>query len=310
MSTALSPMENTVLSFEGKFNEVNAYKLNFKKEANFALQSLKANNFLRSTAQDNPDSLLAAITNIAAIGISLNPALREAYLVPRSKEVKLDISYMGLAKLATDSGSIKWVQAELVRKNDKFILQEMGKAPIHQFEPFGERGEIVGGYVVAKTIDDEYLVTFMTIQECHDIRNRTESWKAYQAKKIQSCPWSTDEGEMIKKTIVKRAYKMWPKSKRLAEAIELLNEHEGIDFSREKTPHVAASSMSTEAPEDHSELFDKLKEAKRTPGELITYLKERFPGDGEIFIDELSGPQYAEAIKALDSIISKQKGNK
>lgn len=269
MSTELTPMEKTVYALEASFNEVNAYKLNFKKEANFALQLLKANNFLRSTAQDNPDSLQNAITNIAAIGISLNPAVKEAYLVPRGKTVCLDISYIGLVKLATDTGAIEWVQAEIVKKNDVFRYLGVGKAPVHEMDPFSDRGEVVGVYCVARLASGEHLGTIMSKAECDAIRD-----KSSQAAK--SGPWVQFYEEMLKKTVIKRASKLWPKSERVQQAVEVLNEHEGLDFI--KGPHVDASAYSSDAPTQ--ETFTILRELLATHGKteagLLEYLGTHF----------------------------------
>ncbi|MBW4954009.1 recombinase RecT, partial [Klebsiella pneumoniae] len=102
----------------------------------------------------------------------------------------------------------------------------------HNFQPFAtDRGAIVGVYCVAKTIDGDYLTDVMTIGEVYDIRDRSDAWKAWVSKK-KSCPWVTDEGEMIKKTIVKRSSKMWPKTERLDQAVHYLNTDgdQGIDF--------------------------------------------------------------------------------
>lgn len=220
----------------GQFLAVNAdpKTINFEREAGFAIQIITANDFLFKTAANNQASLANAITNVAAIGISLNPASKLAYLVPRDGKVCLDISYMGLMHIAQQSGAIKWGQARVVRLNDSFQLQGIDQPPIHTFNPFGteeERGYIVGAYVVVKTDGDDYLTHAMPIQKILDIRDRSPAWKAWVEKK-KRCPWVTDEEEMIKKTVVKQAAKMWPRRDRLDEAIHNLDTSgEGIELN-------------------------------------------------------------------------------
>jgi recombination protein RecT len=197
--------------------------MDFDREAGFAMQILKANDYLASVARANKDSLYAAITNVAAIGISLNPASKLAYLVPRKKAVCLDISYMGLLDIAQSAGAIRWGQARIVREKDTFELQGIDKEPKHVYQPFGERGAMVGVYVVVKTPDGDYLTHEMSLSKVYDIRNRSEAWKAYEKDKSKTCPWVTDDEEMIKKTCVKQASKYWPKHERLDRAIHHMN---------------------------------------------------------------------------------------
>lgn len=195
----------------------------FEKEAGFATQSLMNNSYLLDIAMGNRQSLIDAVTNIAAIGISLNPATKQAYLVPRDKKVCLDISYMGLIDLAVTSGSIKWAQASIVKQNDTFVLNGVDKAPTHQYNAFDtNRGDITGAYVVVKTQDDDYLTHTMPIADILSIRNRSVAYKAYLNKKV-TCPWVTDFEEMAKKTVIKQASKLWPKNKRLDTAIHYMN---------------------------------------------------------------------------------------
>lgn len=207
--------------------------VNFDKEAGFALQILGASEYAMKAAVANRQAVCDAVTNVAAIGISLNPAKKQAYLVPRKNKICLDISYIGLIDLAVATGSILWAQANVVREHDNFIINGFDKPPTHAHDPFAgaaARGSIKGAYVVVKTPDGEYLTHTMDIESIYSVRNRSESWKAGQAG-----PWKSDEGEMIKKTVVKQAYKYWPKtdrSGRVDEAIHHLNTDGGEGISR------------------------------------------------------------------------------
>lgn len=203
--------------------------IEFEREAGFALQILQGNSFLATTAANNPASLANAINNVAAIGISLNPASKLAYLVPRGKAVCLDISYMGLMHIAQQSGAIAWGQARVVHQHDTFQMEGIDKPPTHQYDPFGtdaQRGPIIGAYVVVKTDTGDYLTHAMAIARIYDIRDRSEAYKR------KSGPWITDPEEMIKKTVIKQAAKTWPKRDRLDTAIHNLDTSgEGIDLA-------------------------------------------------------------------------------
>lgn len=226
MSTAIALTEISadIYSAQARFEAVLSDKtINFEREAGFAIQVLGSNDFAMKTAMGNRQSVFNAVVNVAAIGISLNPAKKQAYLVPRDGRICLDISYMGLLDLAIQSGSILWGQAELVHESDGFELNGFDKPPTHKRNPFAkDRGAIVGAYVVVKTRDGDYLTTTMPIDDIYDIRNRSSAWKSGR-----SCPWKTDEGEMVKKTVIKRAYKLWPKTDRLDNAVHFLNTENG-----------------------------------------------------------------------------------
>lgn len=75
----------------------------------------------------------------------------------------------------------------------------------------------------------------MSVDEVNAIRDRSSAWKAYKSKGV-SCPWVTDWGEMAKKTCVKRAYKFWPKTDRLEQAIHHLNTDGGEGLQFENKP--------------------------------------------------------------------------
>lgn len=230
MSNALTVIRGDIEGVRDTFVSMAGNALSFEKEAGFAIQVLTANDYAMGIAMSNRASVIAAVTNVAAIGISLNPAKRQAYLVPRDGKICLDISYMGLLDLAIQSGSILWGQAELVYSADRFELAGFDRPPTHNRDPFAkDRGDLVGAYVVVKTRDGDYLTTTMPIAEVFDIRDRSAAWKAW-TNKNKKCPWVTDEGEMVKKTVIKRAYKLWPKTERferVEQAIHHLNTENG-----------------------------------------------------------------------------------
>ena len=189
------------------------------KESQFAMQLFQKNDYLTKTAMSNPVSAQNAIINVAAIGITLNPASKLAYLVPRDGMVCLDISYMGLLHLAQATGSIKWGQCKLVYSNDTYESNGLDTAPTHKYNAFGDRGAVVGGYCTVKTPDGDYLTEEMSLAEI----------KATEAtSKARNGPWKNFWEEMARKTIVKRASKYWPRAERLDNAIHVINEDEGI----------------------------------------------------------------------------------
>jgi recombination protein RecT len=199
--------------------------LTWAKECQFAIQLFQRNQKLAETAVANPTSAQNAIINVAAIGISLNPASKLAYLVPRDGMVCLDISYMGLLHIAQSAGVIKWGQCKLVHASDQYETLGLDKAPAHKYAPFAtpeDRGPVIGGYCTVKTADGDYLTEEMSYAEIEEIRKVSKAGSSVKG------PWVNFWSEMARKTIVKRAYKYWPRADRLDNAVDVLNETEGV----------------------------------------------------------------------------------
>ena len=236
MSTELAPYDIIQGSSE-KFHQIasnNSINIEFVKESSFAVQQIYKSDKTLAAARNNPTSLQYAMANVASVGLSLNPATAYAYLVPRDKAICLDISYRGLIKIATDTGSIMWAQADIVCANDIFEYRGKTKEPKHIVEGnffTADRGDVVGVYCKAKTCDGDYLIEVMTEEEIESIKNKSPSASSSYS------PWNTFPNEMRKKAVIKRASKTWPKTERherLDHAIEYINQAEGIDFNERK----------------------------------------------------------------------------
>lgn len=251
MSNALAVLvESTKDTFLAKLSDKS---MSFEAEAGFAVQALSSS-YSSGIALGNKQSVIDAVTNVAAIGLSLNPAKKQAYLVPRGGKICLDISYMGLIDLAVATGSILWAQCVVVFEHDDFTLQGFDAPPLHRFNPFStSRGNKIGAYACVKTPNGDYLTHAMPLADIYAIRDRSEGWKAGKAT-----PWKTDENEMIKKTVIKQAYKYWPKtSEAFKQALQYLNVEAG-----EGIAEINATPVRRGAPPPQEVVIDYAEQAR------------------------------------------------
>jgi recombination protein RecT len=234
LELATTKNKNLVYSMRDKFIEITKNETLFEREAGFAIQTLNNNSYLAGCDQN---SILTAVYNIALTGLTLNPLLKFAYLVPRGGKCVLDISYVGMVKLLTDYGVVRNVVAEVVYANDRFKV-EMGQKPIFRHVPnyTSDRGDPVAVYAIGYFHAGGNQFEIMTMKEITAIQNRSESVKAGKGS-----PWKTDFSEMAKKTVIRRLFKYLPKSAMpdnvaigVSKAIEIDNENNSIDFEGEQ----------------------------------------------------------------------------
>lgn len=231
----------------------------FEQEKSYAIQIFESNEYIKKVAEQNPVTLLSAMSNIASIGLSLNPAKKQAYLVPRGGKICLDPSYMGMCDLAIDSGKLEFVQAKIVCENDKYTNLGIDKEPDHQYQAFKDRGPLIGVYCVAKTVKGDYLTTEMQKEKIDDVMNRSELGKKGNG------PWFTDYNEMAKKTVIRNAFKTWPKTQsmeRLALAVELSNQNEQFE-------PIVTSPEIYHYTEDQKAYYDQLLEKSDAIGMFV-----------------------------------------
>jgi len=205
----------------------------FQKEVSFAVQIFRANSYLQ---QCDAKSALKAVLNTAQTGLTLNPVLKYAYLVPRYNKASgmleccLDPSYQGLLKLLTDTGSVKSIQCNLVWAGDDIEVDIASDRKIIKHVPYTftgkDKGDLVASYSIARLHDDSVHVEMMSAADINEIRDRSESYKAYKNGKVKSAIWATDYPEMCRKTVIKRHWKYLPKSdhsEQFAKAVDLDN---------------------------------------------------------------------------------------
>ncbi|MFC4727475.1 recombinase RecT [Coralloluteibacterium thermophilus] len=282
--TQIAIYEEAIGAAQKEFVRIANGALDYSAEQIFAIQALTKNEFATRVAKQNPVSVELAMLNVAGTGLTLNPAHGYAYLVPRDGAIVLDISYRGLIKIATDTGSIMWARAELVYAEDEFAYNGPAAMPTHRCNPFSkERGELVGAYCVAKTHEGDFLVETMPAAEIYKIRGKSMSYS-----KGKSSPWTEWFEEMVRKTVIKRASKTWPHTERMGrmlDAIELANKAEGdYDLSGAATETISDAQQAT--------IIDELDAAGKDREALLRWLKVETLAD-------IPAKRYDEVIAAI-----------
>ncbi len=187
---------------------------------NFALTALSGNKALTNCTRD---SFMKAFIESICLGLEPNTPLEQAYLIPYGDQVKLILGYQGLITLAYQSGIVATIKAVAVFGCDEFTWDE-GKDDLNHIPDLKneERTDKNIVYVYCKYrlrgAENYPVYVVMTRQEVDLVMAKAKT------KKI----WNEFYAEMAKKTVVKRAMKMLPKSadkpvQMLAQAVSLDN---------------------------------------------------------------------------------------
>lgn len=263
----------TQLDFERRITA--ASPVQYAQEAHFALQQLAANSYLLGIAQNNPDSLRAALLNVAATGLSLNPVKKQAYLVPRNKSVVLDISYMGILHVAQMSGAIEWGQARIVRAGHRFQLTGINQAPIHEYNPFENddaAGAIVGAYAVVKLPSGDFLTHCLNMDALLRIRSRSESFKSGK-----NSPWLTDPEPMMKKSAVRGLAPYMPYREAMVQAMTVAVEAEQEqDGEQPEQPPALPEYTDAQVAENLPNWQAAIDSGRATPERIIALVSSKY----------------------------------
>ena len=185
-------------------------------------------------AECDQGSFLSAMLQAAQMGIA--PDGRNGHLIPRFNgkaqrmECTFQPDYKGLVSLVRKNENVADIYAEVVYEADTFkITKGLHRDLIHEQDVKVERGAAIGAYAVIAYKDGTHSWEFMSRADIENVRNRSDSWKAHVAKGYDT-PWKTDEGEMMKKTVLKRLIKL-------------------ADISQETSDRIAADPEFTPAPQ-------------------------------------------------------------
>ncbi len=250
--------------------------LNGDRMCRIALTEFRKNPKLASC---DPKSVFAAVIQASQLGLEVG-LLGEASLVPFGTECQLIPGYIGLMKLAMNTGKVSDIYAHSVRANDEFeIIFGLDRTLRHKplmdgsFPASDEmRGSIVGYYAVCIFNDGKKTFQAMSNADILKIRDSSKGYKA--CKKFGKVSiWDEHAEAMGIKTVIRRLCKYLPKSPELAAALELDNI---ADHTGKQSLSVTDAIDGTWSP-DYTDSNNAIDVSPKASDTLADKLKSKLP---------------------------------
>lgn len=217
--------------------------------------------------QTNPDlqradkrTLFGSFTRAAQMG--LLPDGREGAVVMFGTTANFMPMIGGVLKLVRNSGELASLDALEVFAGDKFTYRPgIDQVPLHEPDWFGDRGDVIGVYAVAKMKDGAAYVEIMNKAQVEKVRAVSRAGK--------SGPWVQWWGEMARKTVLRRLAKRLPMSTDLDDA--LMEDDEPIMQAAPAAPIQQA---------------DEVKQPSERPSRLRKVVEQEPPQDANHYDDD------------------------
>lgn len=218
----MSQMKDMVSKYRSQFLQVLPKHIDVDRLVRIVQSQI---NLIPELANCETKSFMAAVMTCSQLGMEPGP-LGQCYILPYGGKAQFILGYKGMIELMRRSGNIESISVEVVYENDFFKMayglnERLDHVPycLREDGDFNESGEWKGVYLIARFIGGGHYMRYMPKSEIMKHKERSQG-----AKKGYS-PWSTDEIEMAKKTIVRASFKWLPIS---VEVAKKLNQDETV----------------------------------------------------------------------------------
>ena len=198
----------------------------------------------------DPQQFARLVVEAAELGFAIDG--KNVYVVNFKGTYQLMPSYKAMVAFCKRCRTLVDVQCDVVCKNDLFEHRRDNGSNIlqHTFQLGAERGEVIGAYCRVWLPGGLWNYALMDRDELDSIQRRAAS---------QNGPWKTDANEMRKKTVIRRALKLYqddPGVARLMEATEWEDELE-TELNKPATRQTVAEILSRPVgkvePKEHTD---------------------------------------------------------
>lgn len=169
--------------------------------------------------QCDPMTIIAAIVQSSQLGLEVNTALGEAYIIPyyngstKQMEAQFQMGYKGELALAYRTREYRMIGAYEVYDNDDFVYEYGLDRKCRHIPARKPIGDPVYYYAVYETINGGKDFIVMSKEQIDDHALKySKSLKTSMDKGYKSSPWEKDYGAMAKKTVLKVLMNYAPKT--------------------------------------------------------------------------------------------------
>lgn len=301
---------------EQRLQEERKAKLPLAKEEKEAkIQQYYNEKFIGNFTRKDIDTLRATIaagTNDAefalfiqtCVSTGLNPFLNQihpvVYETKNGRKMSIQVSVEGILSLARKQPGYKGIDVQLVHENDKFSVKRVdGKMEIEHHFKF-PRGQVIGGYAIARKEGFEDVVVVMEAQEVEHMKSGRNGHM-----------WTTWFNDMFKKHLVKRAAKeQYGIEITEEEPVETSGVTSLSDYREQKERRVIQISETEEVDEKQlleqkwKEAYEKAAEYGLDQQEVAELIKSKFGGKAR---DEFTPQNVVALIKFIEILGNEKK---
>jgi recombination protein RecT len=280
-------------SLASRFNSGRFDKdMKWAAERSFALQAINKNEQLQRCSTE---SIQSAMLDVAYSGLTLAPSLAHGYLIPYGNTCTFSPGYRGLMHMGFKAGTVKSIQVNLACRNDTIFrvwTDERGRHLQHE-ENMGKRGEVTHAYCICNlTAGGPPIIEVMGRADLDAVRSASKD-------KRTGSVWNIWPAEMMKKAVIRRASKFWPKDNGglIQHMMEVSDRHD-VEFSPspDETPSEAELCMTDDM---NTELNDVLVNRGISATAAPEWLRRWAQSKGYASISDTPGRLFEEAKKTL-----------
>lgn len=202
MSTELANVKHSIALQEQEFKKSLPPHIEVKKFVRVLQTAVSVNQNLIGADRA---SLFASAQRAASMG--LLPDGNEGAIVEFGGKCQFMPMLAGILRLLRQSGQLSTIDALVVCKNDKFTYRPgLDEVPVHEPDWFGDRGDVIGVYAVARMKDGGAMTEIMSMKDIDKVR------AASRSSNKSGSPWQVWPERMALKSVLRRLAKRLPSS--------------------------------------------------------------------------------------------------